>query len=271
MKHMLTILLSACMLLTMAGCAAKDTTGNYKLDRKRNEAVIQDVTVAENAENTGLFYEIFVGSFSDSDGDGIGDLAGVTSRLDYLQALGINGIWLMPIHPSTTYHKYNVSDYYAIDPAYGTMEDFDAFLAECQKRDIHVILDLVVNHSGSEHAWFKTATDYLRALGDGEPKVSECPYLDYYYFQKGSGNGYCNVTGTDWYYEGRFNYDMPDLNLASEALRQEIADIMKFWLDKGVSGFRLDAAKEFYSGNPDQNKEVLSWLMETARSIKPDA
>ena len=128
MKHMLTILLSACMLLTMAGCAAKDTTGKYKLDRKRNEAVIQDVTIAENAENTGLFYEIFVGSFSDSDGDGIGDLRGIINRFDYLNdgdpnsglSLGVEGIWLTPIFASPSYHKYDTTDYYTIDPKLGT-------------------------------------------------------------------------------------------------------------------------------------------------------
>ena len=269
-----------CLLLSMillAGCNANapDYSGAFLQDRtpKGTQKALAEIQALGESpdDNYRTWYEIFVYSFCDSNGDGIGDLAGVTSRLDYLQELGINGIWLMPIHPSTTYHKYNVSDYYAIDPAYGTMEDFDTFLAECQKRDIHVILDLVVNHSGSEHPWFKAATDYLKALGNAEPNASDCPYLDYYYFQKGSGSGYCNVTGTEWYYEGRFNYDMPDLNLASEALRQEIADIMKFWLDKGVSGFRLDAAKEFYSGDPQKNKEVLSWLKETAHAIKPDA
>ena len=276
-KQMARILCLLLALLLLSGCNtnAPDYSGAFlqKQTPKQTAKAIESIQQLGESPNDNYrtWYEIFVYSFCDSNGDGIGDLAGVTSRLDYLQTLGINGIWLMPIHPSTTYHKYNVSDYYAIDPAYGTMEDFDNFLAECQKRDIHVILDLVVNHSGSEHAWFKTATDYLRTLGDGEPNVADCPYLDYYFFQKGSGSGYCNVTGTDWYYEGRFNYDMPDLNLASETLRQEIADIMKFWLDKGVSGFRLDAAKEFYSGSPDKNKEVLSWLMETARDLKPNA
>ena len=276
-KQLARILCLLLVLLLLSGCNtnAPDYSGAFLQQQtpKQTAKTLEEIQQLGESpdDNYRTWYEIFVYSFCDSDGDGIGDLAGVTSRLDYLQALGINGIWLMPIHPSTSYHKYNVSDYYAIDPAYGTMEDFDNLLAECQKRDIHLILDLVVNHSGSEHTWFQTVTDYLRTLGDGEPKVEECPYLDYYFFQKGSGSGYCNVTGTDWYYEGRFNYDMPDLNLASEALRQEIADIMKFWLDKGVSGFRLDAAKEFYSGSPEQNKEVLSWLMETARSIKPDA
>ena len=263
-------------LLLLSGCAftnAPDSSGAFsQTGAKQTEKALAEIRALGESpdDNYRTWYEIFVYSFCDSNGDGIGDLAGVTSKLDYLQELGVNGIWLMPIHPSTSYHKYNVSDYYAIDPAYGTMEDFEAFMAECQKRDIHVILDLVVNHSGSENQWFKEAISYLQQLGSKEPNVADCKYLDYYFFQKGSGSGYCNVTGTEWYYEAQFNYDMPDLNLASPAVRQEITEIMKFWLDKGVSGFRLDAAKEFYSGQPEMNKEVLSWLQETAVSLKPD-
>ena len=222
-------------------------------------------------DNYRTFYEIFVYSFCDSDGDGIGDLQGVISKLDYLQELGINGIWFMPIHPSTSYHKYNVSDYYAIDPQYGTMEDFEVLLAECEKRDIHVIIDLVVNHTGSEHVWFKEAVSYLQNLPDGaEPSVEECKYLDYYFFSKEEGKGSRPVEGTDWYYEGMFDFSMPDINLGSEATREEIRNIMQFWIDKGVDGFRLDAAKEFYSGSVSKNVEVLNWIQETATSIKPD-
>jgi len=222
-------------------------------------------------DNYRTFYEIFVYSFCDSDGDGIGDLQGVISKLDYLQELGINGIWFMPIHPSTSYHKYNVSDYYAIDPQYGTMEDFEALLAECEKRDIHVIIDLVVNHTGSEHVWFKEAVSYLQNLPeDAEPSVEECKYLDYYFFSKEEGKGSRPVEGTDWYYEGMIDFSMPDINLGSEATREEIRNIMQFWIDKGVDGFRLDAAKEFYSGSVSKNVEVLNWIQETATSIKAD-
>ena len=223
-------------------------------------------------DNYRTFYEIFVYSFCDSDGDGIGDLQGVISKLDYLQELGITGIWFMPIHPSTSYHKYNVSDYYAIDPQYGTMEDFEALIAQCEKRDIHVIIDLVVNHTGSEHAWFKEAVSYLQNLPAGaEANAADCKYLDYYFFSKEStGNGSRPVEGTDWYYEGMFDFSMPDLNLGSDAVREEIKNIMQFWIDKGVSGFRLDAAKEFYSGKIDMNQEVLSWIQTTATSLKPD-
>ena len=222
-------------------------------------------------DNYRTWYELFVYSFCDSDGDGIGDFNGVTSKLDYLQELGINGIWLMPIHPSTSYHKYNVSDYYAIDPDYGTMEDFETFLAECEKRDIHVILDLVVNHTGSAHSWFQTAAEYLQGLGEAEPNSADCPYVDYYFFTKEAKSGYTQVEGTDWYYESQFSPDMPDLNLASEAVRAEIQAIMQFWFDKGVAGYRLDAAKEFYSGTTTKNMEVLSWIQQTATSLKEDA
>lgn len=218
------------------------------------------------------FYEIFVYSFCDSDGDGIGDLKGVESKLDYLTELGVNGIWLMPIHPSTTYHKYNVSDYYAIDPQYGTMEDFESLITACQERDIHVILDLVVNHTGSEHPWFQEACKYVKNLPEGgKPDASLCKYVDYYTFtQETKGSGFRPVEGTDWYYEGVFDHRMPDLNLGNPEVRVEIEAIMKFWLEKGVSGFRLDAAKEFYTGQVSKNVEVLRWLQETAVAFDPD-
>lgn len=239
---------------------------------KTEQALAQIRTLGESTQdNYRVWYEIFVYSFCDSDGDGIGDLKGVTSKLDYLQELGINGIWLMPIHPSTTYHKYNVGDYRAIDPAYGSLQDFRELLEECGKREIRVILDLVVNHTGSDHVWFTEACEYLRTLGDTEPNVQDCPYVDYYNFTREFRTGYTQVTGADWYYESRFSPDMPDLNLGSDAVRAEIRDIMAYWLELGVSGFRVDAAKEFYSGQTDANIEVLSWLQQTLRELKEDA
>ena len=223
-------------------------------------------------DNYRTYYEIFVYSFCDSNGDGIGDLQGVISKLDYLEELGIQGIWLMPIHPSTSYHKYNVSDYYAIDPQYGTMEDFEQLIAECDKRDIHVIIDLVVNHTGSDNVWFKEAVKYLQGLPKGKkPNAKDCKYIDYYFFSTESkGNSSRVVNGTKYYYEGMFDYSMPDLNLGNQAVRDEIENVMAFWIDKGVAGFRLDAAKEFYSGNVSANVEVLNWIQTTATSLKPD-
>ena len=239
------------------------------------KALAQIATLGESPDdNYRTWYEIFVYSYCDSDGDGIGDLQGVISKLDELEALGVNGIWLMPIHPSTSYHKYNVNDYYEIDPDYGTMADFEALMAECQERDIHVIIDLVLNHSGSEHPWFKEAVSHIQSLTPGQqPDPAQCKYVDYYYFQQAESCpvGYCPVAGTaDWFYEGRFSYEMPDLNLENEALLSDITDIMSFWIDKGVAGFRLDAAKEFYSGDTPKNIQVLSWIQQTATSLKPD-
>ena len=222
-------------------------------------------------DNYRTWYEVFVYSFCDSNGDGIGDLQGVISKLDYLQELGINGIWLMPIHPSASYHKYNVDDYYAIDPAYGTLEDFDALISACNERDIHVIIDLVLNHTSSEHPWFKEAVSYLQSLApDDEPDVSVCKYMDYYFFSQTEGSGSRPVNGTNWYYEGQFDFTMPDLNLDNESVKDEIRDIMQYWLDKGVAGFRVDAAKEFFTGNSDKNIAFMNWLQTTAESIKPD-
>ena len=252
--------------------AALDTQGQSGITLDQIEAMIaQTKQLGESPDdNYRTFYEIFVYSFCDSDGDGIGDLNGVTSKLDYLQNLGITGIWFMPIHPSQSYHKYDVRDYYDIDPQYGTLADFETLLAECQKRDIHVIIDLVLNHTGDDHQWFLTACDYLRSLpADAEPNVEECKYVDYYYFFREAGPNRHEV-GNGWYYEGMFSPDMPDLNLANEQVREEIKAIMQFWIDKGVAGFRLDAAKEFYSGSISSNVEVLRWIQETATSLKPD-
>ena len=292
MKYAARILCLLLALLMLFGCgapqeqtdtptSAPDSSG-ASVDSQETQPETAELTAQALAEisklgespddNYRTFYEIFVYSFCDSNGDGIGDLKGVMSKLDYLQELGINGIWFMPIHPSQSYHKYDVRDYYDIDPAYGTLEDFDALMAECQARDIHVITDLVLNHTGDDHEWFLTACDYLRKLPAGEePNVADCPYVDYYFFSRESGSGCHKVPGTtDWYYVGMFSPDMPDLNLGNEQVREEIKAIMQFWIDRGVAGFRLDAAKEFYSGSIKSNVEVLAWIQETATSLKPD-
>ena len=240
----------------------------------KTEAALAEIAKlgASPDDNYRTFYEIFVYSFCDSDGDGIGDLQGVISKLDYLQELGINGIWFMPIHPSQSYHKYDVRDYYDIDPQYGTMADFEALMAECQKRDIHVITDLVLNHTGNDHEWFVTACDYLKSLPAGaEPNAEECKYVEYYSFSREQGSGWHAIEGSEWYYEGMFSPHMPDLRLDNENVLNDIRDIMQFWFDKGVSGFRLDAAKEFYSGSISKNVEVLNWIQTTATELKPDA
>jgi len=272
MKKLLSLLL-ACLLL--AGCASnavsQEKAAPAAVETEKALAQISALGTSPD-DNYRTWYEIFVYSFCDSNGDGIGDLKGVESKLDYLTELGINGIWLMPIHPSQSYHKYDVADYYAIDPVYGTLDDFRDFLAACEERDIHVILDLVLNHTANNHEWFLTACDYLRSLPAGaEPDVEECPYVGYYYFSRQQeAPYYYEVSDSEWYYEGKFSPDMPDLDLANGLVRQEIEAIMRYWLDMGVAGFRLDAVKEFYSGDTPKNVEVLAWIQELAASIKED-
>lgn len=256
------------------------TTDETKKEENRAVSVqwtdLEPVVIDDHYRN---YYEIFVYSFSDSDGDGIGDLQGVIEKLDYLndadpkttEDLGITGIWLMPIMPSDTYHKYDVKDYREIDESYGTLEDFEQLLSECHNRGINVIIDFVFNHTSSKHEWFIKACDYLKNLpSDKTPDVSECPYFDYYHFTKESQGGYAKLEGTDWYYEARFYSEMPDLNLESEAVRKEIEDIAAFWIDLGVDGFRLDAVKEFETGNTQANTEILRWFNAYTKSLRPD-
>ena len=234
----------------------------------------------------GIYYQIFVRSFADSNNDGIGDLNGLTSRLDYLNDnnpatntdLGINGIYLMPVNVSPSYHKYDVTDYYNIDPDYGTMDDFRTFLDEAHKRGIKVILDLVVNHTSSKHQWFKESA---KAWGN--------PFRDYYSWVGGDEKGY-NVRGTSswgsraWhayggsYYYGIFWGQMPDLNFDNPKVREEMKKIVRFWLEKGVDGFRLDAAMHIYgafekpAGTKLQGKNLQWWreFGSAAEEVKPD-
>ncbi|MCM1183932.1 MAG: alpha-amylase family glycosyl hydrolase [Roseburia sp.] len=225
----------------------------------------QELNVIE--DNYRNYYEIFVYSFYDSDGDGIGDLNGVTEKLDYVQDMGFNGIWLMPIMQSATYHKYDVTDYCSVDREYGTVEDFERLVEECHKRDIRLIIDFVINHTSSSHPWFTDACAYLRQLPkDAEPDLTECPYVDYYHFSREQVNGdYYAVSGSDWYYEGVFWSEMPDLNLSSEALRAEIEAAADFWIAMGVDGFRMDAAMHFEEGDTTFNNEALNWLYSYCR------
>lgn len=270
MKKKLISCILVLQMIFLAGCGSFSTASS--VERKVNTQEIQD--------NYRTFYEVFVYSFYDSDGDGIGDINGLTSKLDYINDgddstdtdLGFSGIWLMPIMPSTTYHKYDITDYYSIDAEYGTLEDFKAFMAECDSRNISVILDLVMNHTSSKHPWFLEACEYLKGLDGKEPDKNECKYLDYYNFSKEKlSEVYYPVEGTEWYYEGKFWSEMPDLNLANENVRQEFTDICKFWLDLGVDGFRLDAAKEYVSDNVSANVEILSWFNDMVKAEKEDA
>ena len=259
----------------------QSTTGNPdSATESSTVSLAQDGRVLQIPDdNYRTYYELFVYSFYDSDGDGIGDLQGVLEKLDYLNDgddttdtdLGVNGIWFMPVMPSTTYHKYDTTDYENIDPQYGTLETFQNLLTACHDRGIRVILDLAMNHSSSRHPWFLQAAKYLKNLPEGEePDTTECPYVDYYHFSREAQSGYAQLNGTDWYYEARFWDGMPDLNLQNEAVRREFEQIADFWLDMGVDGFRLDAVKEYVTGSTEDNVEILSWFADYVHDKDPE-
>ncbi len=187
-------------------------------------------------------YQIYPKSFKDSNGDGVGDLKGITEKLDYLQDLGIDILWLSPVYKSPFIDQgYDISDYYAIDPHFGTMEDMEELIAEGKKRGISIIMDLVVNHCSSHHEWFQ------KALVDPDG-----PYADYFYFIESDkepnnwesyfgGSVWEPVPGTNKYYLHSFHKDQPDLNWQNPVLREEIYKMINWWLDKGIAGFRIDA------------------------------
>lgn len=221
--------------------------------------------------NGSVYYEIFVHSFCDSNADGIGDLNGVTSKMDYLQNLGVSGIWLMPIMPSETYHKYDVDDYYSIDEDYGTLADFENLIAQAHAHNIDVIIDLVVNHTSDTNPWFTTAiNNYL--IDACSQEDSKCDYYNFSHTAETSGyHQYYNGSNTGVYFESNFPGGMPDLNLNSENVRQEITDIIDFWITKGVDGFRLDAVTSYFTGSTAANKAFLNWLQELVHEKNPDA
>jgi len=187
-------------------------------------------------------YQIYPKSFKDSNGDGVGDLKGITEKLDYLQQLGIDILWLSPVYKSPFIDQgYDISDYYAIDPLFGSMEDMEELIAEGKKREISIIMDLVVNHCSSHHEWFQ------KALADPDG-----PYADYFYFIESDkepnnwesyfgGSVWEPVPGTNKYYLHSFHKDQPDLNWQNPVLREEIYRMINWWLDKGIAGFRIDA------------------------------
>ncbi len=201
-----------------------------------------------------VIYQIYPRSFSDSNNDGIGDLQGIISKLDYLENLGINAIWLSPVCKSPQDDNgYDISDYQDIDPMFGTLEDMEELIKEAKKRDIRIIMDLVLNHSSDEHRWFQEAK-----------KSRENPYHDYYVWRDGKegvppndmratfgGSAWEWVPELQQYYFHQFSVKQPDLNWENPRLRQEIYDMINWWIGKGVGGFRLDVIDQI-AKEPDK-------------------
>lgn len=208
-------------------------------------------------------YQIYPASFCDSNGDGWGDIQGIISKLDYLHDLGIRIIWLSPVYDSPMVDMgYDISDYYKINPRFGTMEDFDTLILEAKKREMRIIMDLVVNHTSDKCAWFQEAL-----------KNPDSPYRDYYVFKKGKdeknppNNWTSTFTGPAWepvenepgmYYLHIFTKEQPDLNWHNEKVVKEVENAMSFWMDKGVYGFRCDVISAIYKDSyADGKKQPL--------------
>lgn len=222
----------------------------------------------EQLLDLGTIYEIFPIAFADSDGDGHGDIQGIISVLDYLNDgdpstktdLGIGAIWLTPLYPSNSYHHYDVIDYKDIDPKFGTLEDFDQLIEECDKRGITVIMDVVFNHTAYEHEWFQKALDGDKYYQDFYHMKEELPKEDY------PKRGYWYQSEDGMYYYGSFWERMPELDGDNENVRKEFKSILDFWMDRGVKGFRYDAAKHMYNsdeypmGTPTMEMTKQFWL-----------
>lgn len=271
MKKLISLLLTAALLGgVLAGCGGQKED---KKDSANSESVLEKPAAAASADKYRNYYEIFTQSFADSDNDGTGDLQGIIDRLDYLNDgnpeggddLGVDGLWLTPIFPSESYHKYNVEDYYNVDSSFGSLETFDKLVEECHKRGINIILDLVLNHISYKNPLFVSACDEVKqGKLDGKARLFEFHKPDYY-----SPEVKVIEVG-DYVCEANFSPSMPEWNLDSEETRQEFTNIAKFWLDRGVDGFRLDAVK-YFTNNHTDGTEFLQWFVETCRRIKPEA
>jgi glycosidase len=209
-------------------------------------------------------YEVFVRSFYDSNGDGIGDLRGLTQKLDYISGLGADCVWLMPVAESPSYHGYDVTNYYKIEPDYGTNDDFKAFVAAAHQHHIRVLVDLVLNHTSSQHPWFQEAL-----------KDTASPHRTWYRWSTSAANNWHKSPVRDEYYFGLFWSGMPDLNYENPAVLEEMKHVARFWLDSmHVDGFRLDAVRHLVEvGNEVSNTpgthQVLRDFGEYVRSIAP--
>lgn len=277
MKQRLHLILSLLIILLLVACGAEeeqDGATATPAEANENEVVetaepeataVPEVATAEHWWNDAVFYEVFVRSFYDSDGDGVGDLNGLIEKLDYLNDgdpnsdddLGVTGIWLMPVMESPSYHGYDVVDYFQVDQEYGTNEDFLRLMDEAHARGIHVIVDLVLNHTSVEHPWFEESRD------PGSER------RDWYIWQEDApdypgpwGQDVWHETGNGAYY-GVFWEGMPDLNYDNPEVTAEMQDVARFWLeDMGADGYRLDAIKHLIEdGEVQENTPAThSWM-----------
>lgn len=275
--------------LALSACSkAPETSSSVAAPAQEQSKSYKHITLQEDTANwwqNAIFYEIWPRSFYDADGDGSGDFDGMTAKLDYLQDLGVNGIWLTPVFEAPSYHGYDFQDFYNVESDYGTMEDFEEFVAAAHEKDIKIILDLVINHISDGHEWFKKSA------------AREPGYEDYFIWRKEMPTSWGKAWSDDvddsaavwhWnetrqeYYYGAFASTQPDVNLENPKVVEEMNKMATFWLEKGVDGFRLDAVRYAIedvsedwndADQGDTQATIDYWAQFTAHveSIKPDA
>ena len=287
MKKILSILLCAALaggcVLTGCGSGESKTDGSAATGDEASkdggkssaEAVsdpLEGVKATASTDKYRNVYQIFTQSFCDSNGDEIGDFQGIISKLDYLNDgdpnkgddLGVDALWMTPITPSESYHKYSVENYYDVDADFGTLEDFDKLVEECHKRGINVIFDLVLNHISNKNPLFVEACEEVKkGKLDGKAEYFEFHEPDYYSADVNT------IQVGDYVCEANFSPTMPEWNLTSEKTKEEFTRIAKFWLDRGVDGFRLDAVK-YFDNKHTNGVEFQKWFVDTCRGIKKD-
>lgn len=274
MKKLINIILFLVVLILISAC---DNTPSEPTETEEESwKILYDIqpTSPDFLDNVSVCYQVFPYSFADSNSDGIGDLKGIRENLDYLaDILDVDCIWLNPIHPSPTYHKYDVTNYYGIDRQFGTMAEFELLIEEAEAKGIRILMDLVINHTSSQHPWFINAS-----IG---PAAS---YREWYVWNTlEDRTAFPDRTG--WYlkngvyYFASFWNEMPELNFENPAVRNEIKNILTFWLEKGVAGFRIDAAKHIYdtkeypAGTPTlrENVHYFREFNHHVKTVNPDA
>lgn len=280
MKKRNIILLVSLFSLSSLGfvsCDSKESDDMFE-DPSSDSVVAEQIQLKEYKEGNYVFdenssnefgsmsYEIFVRSFYDYDGDGTGDFLGVKEKIPYLKDLGIKTIWLMPIHESPSYHGYDVVDYYGVNSQYGTMDDFVDLVNTAKENNIDVMIDMVFNHSSTRSPWFQQSyKDFI------SKNTSENSKADWYCWSDTSKGGYRMYNGNSKaYYECRFDSSMPDFNTKNQKVRDEFVNILKFWMDKGVAGFRFDAVKYFDYENTVYNAEFLTYIANEAKAYNED-
>ena len=242
-----------------------ESTSNVNSSNRNNFP--QAITSQDFYNHVGVGYQIFVRSFADSDDDGEGDIRGIIENLDYIEGLGAKVIWLTPINASETYHGYDVTDYYGIAPRLGSALDFAELVYKAKQKDIRVMMDLVVNHTSTQNAWFQNAVNLRKGIN---LRGEEIDYRNFYHFKYHPshtdtlGSSWHRFSTTNYYYYGKFATSMPELNFDYQGTRDAMVDVAKYWLALGVAGFRIDAVKHVYMADevPVEVGDALQGLSE---------